>query len=72
VIQVREAVPDCPILVGSGVSAATVGTFLSAADGCIIGSSLKGEGEGDEQAPVSAVRTQEFVNALIAATTATG
>ena len=64
---VRAAVPDCPLLVGSGVTAATVSDFWPAADGCIIGSSLKGTAATGRQAAVSAARTREFVNALQAA-----
>lgn len=38
---VRAAVPDVPLLVGSGVTPATVAEFLGIADGVIVGSSLK-------------------------------
>jgi membrane complex biogenesis BtpA family protein len=39
--EVREALPDCPLLVGSGADAETVGSLLEYADGCIVGSSLQ-------------------------------
>ncbi len=67
VLAVREALPDCPLLVGSGMTTATVGQFLPAADGCIIGSSLKELDVTGEQAPVSVARTKEFVSAFTAA-----
>ena len=38
---VREALPDCPVIVGSGVAEDTVGDLLAVADGCIVGSSLQ-------------------------------
>ena len=39
--EVRTALPDCPLLVGSGATAAAVGPLLEFADGCIVGSSLQ-------------------------------
>jgi hypothetical protein len=65
---VREALPDCPLLIGSGVTAATVGQFLPQADGVIIGSSLKDQGAPDGRLVVSVTRTREFVQALAQAT----
>jgi hypothetical protein len=41
VIAVKEAVPDAPVLVGSGVDEANVRELLSVADGAIVGTSLK-------------------------------
>ena len=61
----REALPDCPLLVGSGVSAANLERFLPLADGFIVGTALK-EG-GDVAAPVSAARVTEFTAKLAAA-----
>ncbi len=43
VAAVRAALPGCPVLVGSGVTAASVSGFVPAADGFIVGSSLKEE-----------------------------
>jgi membrane complex biogenesis BtpA family protein len=41
---VRLAVPDCPLLVGSGVTADRVADLLTHADGVIVGTSLKSNG----------------------------
>jgi membrane complex biogenesis BtpA family protein len=68
VALVREAVPDCPVLVGSGVTSATVGSFLAYADGVIVGSSLQEPVPGTGMVRVSQERTLEFVKALKEAT----
>ncbi len=60
----REAMPDCPLLVGSGISAATVDRFLPHADGFIVGTALKED--GIVEAPVSAGRASAFVARLAA------
>ena len=39
--HVKQAVPDRPVLIGSGVTAATVREALAVADGIIIGSDLR-------------------------------
>ena len=44
VATVRRAVPDRPLLVGSGVDAANAAKFLAHADGAIVGTSLKKDG----------------------------
>ena len=67
VAAVREALPDCPLLVGSGVTSATVGEFLPQADGFIVGSSLQENDPGTGRACVSAAKTADFVRALKAA-----
>ena len=64
VAMVREAVPDCPVLVGSGVTPATVSGFLPHADGFIVGSSLQEPSPNSGWARVSRARTSEFVQAL--------
>ena len=64
---VREALPDCPLLVGSGAETATVDRFLPAADGFIIGSSLKEREGRSGRLKVSADKTRDFVQALRAA-----
>ncbi len=64
VALVREAVPDCPVLVGSGVTSETVGAFLPYADGFIVGSSLQEPVPGTGMTRVSRPRTSEFVKAL--------
>ena len=56
--RVREAVPDTPILVGSGANAKSIGKLLQHADGVIVGSALK---SGGVEAPVSAELVREFV-----------
>lgn len=61
----REVLPDCPLLVGSGITAETVDRFLPAADGFIVGTALK-EG-GDVAAPVSAQRVAALMARLAAA-----
>lgn len=61
----REAMPDCPLLVGSGISVATVDRFLPLADGFIVGTAFK-EG-GDVAAPVSTARASAFTAKLAAA-----
>lgn len=61
----REALPDCPLLVGSGVTPDSLSRFLPAADGFIVGTALK-EG-GDVAGPVSATRAAEFISRLLAA-----
>ena len=44
VATVRKAVPDRPLLVGSGVDAGNAAQFLAHADGAIVGTSLKRDG----------------------------
>ena len=44
VAVVRKAVPDRPLLVGSGVDAGNAARFLAHADGAIVGTSLKKDG----------------------------
>lgn len=41
---VKKALPDTPVLANTGVKHATVGDVLRVADGCIVGSSLKVDG----------------------------
>lgn len=53
----RDALPDCPLLVGSGVTAANVAEVAGVADACIVGTSLKTDGVVDP----------ERVRALVAA-----
>lgn len=61
----REVLPDTPLLVGSGVTVDTVERFLPAADGFIVGTALKED--GDVAAPVSAARVRDFMARLAAA-----
>lgn len=67
VAVVREALPDCPLLVGSGVTSATVGDFLPRADGFIVGSSLQDSDPATGRARICENRTADFVKALAAA-----
>jgi membrane complex biogenesis BtpA family protein len=56
---VREAVPDHPLFVGSGATAASARRLLEIADGIIVGTSLKCGGRVD--APVDPRRARAFV-----------
>jgi len=64
VAQVRAALPDCPVLVGSGATTETVGEFFPHADGIIIGSSLQESAPETGRRRVSAARTRDFVQSL--------
>ena len=55
----REAVPGVPILVGSGITLATVRETLRIADGAIVGTSLKEKGRARD--PVDPARARELV-----------
>ncbi|MFD1594720.1 BtpA/SgcQ family protein, partial [Haloplanus litoreus] len=52
---------DTPLYVGSGVTADTVGDLLSVADGVIVGTALKRDGE--TTAPVAEARVRALVDA---------
>ena len=41
---VKRVVPDVPVLANTGVKHATVADVLKIADGCVVGSSLKVDG----------------------------
>ncbi|HEX7153665.1 MAG TPA: BtpA/SgcQ family protein [Thermoanaerobaculia bacterium] len=57
----REALPDAPLLVGSGLSDANAGSFADA-DGAIVGTSIKEGGRVD--APVDSGRVERIVRAF--------
>ena len=59
--RVRSAVPEVPVLVGSGVTAETVAELLSVADGAIVGTAVK-QG-GDVRNPVDRGRVERLVAA---------
>jgi len=59
--RVRSAVPDVPLLVGSGVGAETVSELLSLADGLIVGTWVKQQ--GDVRQPVDRARVERLVAA---------
>lgn len=56
---VKAVLPTTPVLANTGVKHATVGDVLRVADGCIVGSSLKFD--GDTWKPVDADRAAEFM-----------
>lgn len=59
--HVKEAAPDRPVLIGSGVTAQTVKQALSAADGIIVGSALKESGKAGNR--VDPERAKAFFDA---------
>jgi membrane complex biogenesis BtpA family protein len=59
--RVRSAVPDIPLLIGSGVTAETAAELLSVADGLIVGTSVKRD--GDVRQPVDRARVEKLVAA---------
>lgn len=58
ILAVRQAVPDRPLLVGSGVHIGTVRGLLEQVDGVIVGTALKQD--GDVEKPVDPARAREF------------
>ncbi len=60
--RVREAVPDRPLLVGSGASKDTIAGILDVADGAIVGTSIKTDGR--TAAPVDPHRADAFMRAV--------
>jgi membrane complex biogenesis BtpA family protein len=62
--RVRSAVPDVPILVGSGVTPETAAELLSIADALIVGTSIKRDGIVGN--PVDPARVQRLVDAVAA------
>lgn len=62
---IRAAVPDRPLLVGSGATSATIPALLSAADGVLIGTSIKVDGIVTNR--VDPARVREAVAAVQAA-----
>lgn len=59
--RVKQALPETPLLVGSGVTAENLERFWPWADGMIVGSALK-EG-GDARRPVDPARARSFLDA---------
>jgi len=59
--ETKQAVPDRPVLVGSGVTAESVASVLAAADGVIVGTALKEHGR--TEAPLDRTRVAQFVRA---------
>lgn len=56
---VKEAVRTVPVLANTGVKHATVADVLAVADGCVVGSALKED--GDTWKPVDPERAREFM-----------
>ncbi len=59
--KVKRAVPDRPVLVGSGATAETIRSILAVCDGAIVGTHIKEDGR--TQAPVDAQRAGAFIQA---------
>jgi membrane complex biogenesis BtpA family protein len=60
--RARKASPGRPILMGSGTAENNISDFLTYADGAIVGTSLKVDGQGEN--PVDLVRVQRFMEAV--------
>ncbi len=59
--EVKSAIPEHPLFVGSGVTSENLGDLLRFADGVIVGSALKEEGYVEN--PVSKARLENFAKA---------
>lgn len=64
-IAVKKALPDTPVLANTGVKHTTIADVFKVADGCIVGSSLKVD--GDTWKAVDAERAAEFMRLAKAA-----
>jgi len=62
---VKSVLPETPVLANTGVKHATIADVLRVADGCIVGSSLKVD--GDTWNPVDADRAKDFMDRARAA-----
>ncbi|HHY50631.1 MAG TPA: SgcQ protein, partial [Alphaproteobacteria bacterium] len=56
---VKQALPETPVLANTGVKHETVAEVLKVADGCVVGSSLKVD--GDTWNPVDPDRAAAFM-----------
>ena len=65
---VRDAVPEAPLWVGSGVTTRSVGRWADMVDGLIVGSALRAGGVAG--APVEPARVAAFMDAVRAARSA--
>lgn len=61
--KVKDIAKDVPVVVGSGVNSKTVKEFMKVADGAIIGSSFKID--GNVMNPIDCERVKELINALM-------
>jgi hypothetical protein len=59
--QVKAAVPDKPVYIGSGATTDTIATLLSMVDGAIVGSALKPN--GDISKPIDQALADAFIAA---------
>lgn len=57
---VKKVLPHTPVLANTGVKHATVADVLKVADGCVVGSSLKVD--GDTWKPVDPARARDFMD----------
>jgi membrane complex biogenesis BtpA family protein len=57
---VKAVLPDTPVMANTGVKHDTVADVLAVADGCIVGSSLKVD--GDTWNPIDPDRAQDFMD----------
>ena len=57
--ETKRALPGTPVLANTGVKHATVRDVLGVADGCIVGSALKVD--GDTWKPIDPDRASEFM-----------
>ena len=64
-VSVKKVLPNTPVLANTGVRHATVADILKIADGCIVGSSLKID--GDTWKAVDPERAREFMRIVKAA-----
>ncbi|MFX1485621.1 MAG: BtpA/SgcQ family protein [Promethearchaeota archaeon] len=62
--SVKDAVPETPILVGSGVDSSNVEAFMELADGVIVGTNFKVNNNVKE--PVDIVRVKDFMKKVTA------
>lgn len=60
--RVREAVPDRPIVIGSGITPETIGAALEQADGVIVGTALKVAGQTTN--PIDPERARSLIRAV--------
>jgi uncharacterized protein len=59
--EAKESVQDVPVLINTGAKSSNIGAFLSVADGVIVGSDLKID--GDTWSPVDGARVSRFLEA---------
>jgi hypothetical protein len=58
----KAAAGDRPVFIGSGADWENIGTLMKAADGVIVASSLKRQ--GDINQPIDPIRVGQFVEAM--------